>query len=134
MVFQWGACADLPHRTFEDRTVVYQRLAILRPLQQPSRHWRADFVQAEWLAIDSRQSIHAWRRRLEHSRSRALSHRRQHPDQVLRQPGEGPGQTGVLAYRRYRLRTPWRRELLHQFRKWTEAGFSRFHVLQPGLV
>ncbi len=52
----------------------------------------------------------------------ALSHRRQHRGQVLRQPENVHGQDGVLADRRPRMRTRRRRELHGQF---GETGRSR---------
>ena len=80
------ACAcRFSQRAPEDRALVHQRLAVLWPVQQPARRRRADSVAAEWLVLVRRQSVRAGRGCAGNPGPRALSHRRQHPGEVLPQ-------------------------------------------------
>jgi len=87
VVLQRSARSDIPHGTFEDRALVCKRWQSYgRFNNRPGLGFQIPLA-AKRMAVGSRQSIHAGGRRAEHTRPCALSHRRQHSDQVCETTG-----------------------------------------------
>src|SRR5207244_13368851 len=95
----------------ESSALVYEWLIILLTFQQSAGYPAANSVASEWLAIGLGESVCLERRCAEHAGPRALSHRRQHPGQILRPSGKFCQQSRVYFHRRYGLRARWWRQL-----------------------
>src|ERR1700741_2072679 len=113
--------------------MVHERLAIVWTIQCPAGIRHANLVAAEWMALSTGESVCVGRRGIWCARARALSHRRQHSDQVLRPAREISRQDGVLTDGRHGLRARrWGRVRGNQKRS-SETELSGLYVLQPVL-
>src|SRR5262249_8372275 len=98
VVFQWRARSDFSDRAFENRAVVRERLAVIRPIQWTARLRNADFVATKWVAIHFGQPVHAGRSSAEQAGPGAVPQRRQHRGEVLGSSGQPHQQDGLLSH------------------------------------
>ncbi len=134
MVLQRCARAVVSNGEAEDRTVVHQRLAVLRQVQQSAWSRRTDSVEAQRQLVDRWQPVRLRRGCSWHTHPHPLPHRRQRPVQVLRPPHVIYQQGGRHTHRRRGLRERRRCQLLWRWQDRTEAELPRLHGLQPRVV